>query len=198
MAIFIYSPASRYITPLPKSYANRSVNEIGDIEEITRSGVTGGIQAQVNRTNTPYSPIENLYDNSVPSESIAQLSHQQLVTILETKTLYNALELMSEHAIHHLIVINDDNRLVGVLDNELLIKQLLASNDIKRIQLGQLPYQPSLVLAGNLYVPEVAKTLLSGNYSYALILFNKEITGIVTASDILKALAKLSPTDRFA
>jgi len=132
--------------------------------------------------------------------NLSQYISTKLVTLTLDNTLRDAKKLFDTHKIHHLVVIDDDKKLIGLLTDRELYKQLSPTIDSvketredvkilgKQVHLVMTRHPVSCLPTTSL--GEMA-VLFHDNHISALPIVDKEqkVLGIITWRDILKMLA---------
>ena len=136
----------------------------------------------------------------------------ELITLLPTANLAEARELMHEHKIHHLPVVDDNNRLIGLVT---LTNVLAATDSILRDPDNSI--QPADVAVKDIMVTDVATVDERASLRQAALFLEKHrigclpvvtdgmLKGIITETDfvavainLLEQLEETEPDDEFA
>ena len=136
----------------------------------------------------------------------------ELITLLPTANLAEARELMHEHKIHHLPVVDDNNRLIGLVT---LTNVLAATDSILRDPDNSI--QPADVAVKDIMVTDVATVDERASLRQAALFLEKHrigclpvvtegmLKGIITETDfvavainLLEQLEESEPDDEFA
>jgi CBS domain-containing membrane protein len=136
----------------------------------------------------------------------------ELITLLPTANLAEARELMHKHKIHHLPVVDDNNRLIGLVT---LTNVLAATDSILRDPDNSI--QPADVAVKDIMVTDVATVDERASLRQAALFLEKHrigclpvvtegmLKGIITETDfvavainLLEQLEESEPDDEFA
>ena len=136
----------------------------------------------------------------------------ELITLLPTANLAEARELMHKHKIHHLPVVDDNNRLIGLVT---LTNVLAATDSILRDPDNSI--QPADVIVKDIMVTDVATVDERASLRQAALFLEKHrigclpvvtdgmLKGIITETDfvavainLLEQLEDSEPDDEFA
>lgn len=121
---------------------------------------------------------------------IKHIFSDKLVTIKESQNLQMADELMTQHRIRHLPVLNREELLVGILSRADFLALKKADFALKDYKVKDLMTSPVKVFAPNAKVRAVAQLFIAKKISCGLVLDSNEIVGIVTSDDLIRMLAE--------
>jgi acetoin utilization protein AcuB len=124
------------------------------------------------------------------------------ITAQPETTHKKAAELMQDHNIHHLPVINKQGQLVGIVVHEdLLSAQPSTATSLSiyeihsllsKLQLKQLMHHPVITVSGNCPLEEAAQLMLTEDVGCLPVMENDQLVGIITDTDIFQSLVALS------
>lgn len=140
--------------------------------------------------------------------SIAELMSRDIVTLHLEQTLHDGNELMREHRIRHLPVLDEQGRLAGMLNQKVVLKEALRISDsfgVKRLNhhMGRVPLsdvisRDVLTLSVEMPLAEAGRQLLAHRQG-ALPVVDDEgrLVGIVSSVDFVRlAVMLLEAQDR--
>jgi len=123
------------------------------------------------------------------------------ITILPDATHRQAAELMREHHIHHLPVLDKNDNLVGiVVEQDLLAAQPSPATTLSiyeihgllsRLQIKQIMKRPVHTTTPDCPIEEAARVMLSENIGCLPVVEDGEVVGIITDTDIFRVLVTL-------
>ena len=112
---------------------------------------------------------------------------QKLITVSKSESVEQALMIMKNHHFRHLPVIDEANKIVGIVSDRDLYYSLNSSD----IEIGA-------IMKSNLYIfnvqtamKTVVGAMIKQKISAFLVEEDKEIIGIITSEDLLQLLAHL-------
>jgi len=137
---------------------------------------------------------------------VKDLMTTALHTLNERDSLQRARQLMKEHRIRHLPVIDDDNRFVGLLT----LRDLLAAtvSRLAEIDAGEIESFEASVLIGDVMnsdviavdsdidLQEAACYLIDHKFGCLPVLHDGYLTGILTESDFVRLVADMLEPDQ--
>jgi len=123
------------------------------------------------------------------------------VTVTPETTHKQATEIMREHNIHHLPVVDKSGKLVGiVVEDDLLAAQPSPATTLSiyeihgllsRLQLKKLMHSPVHTTAPDCPLEEAAGLMLREDIGCLPVMENGQLVGIITDTDIFRALVTL-------
>ncbi|MGK5094186.1 CBS domain-containing protein [Deltaproteobacteria bacterium TL4] len=133
---------------------------------------------------------------------VIEIMTNNVVTVGETETTGAALDKMKKHGIHHLVVLNPEKKIVGIIsDKDLrLVVNVVATSgkeggkDLDKIQVYNISIKRIMTpnpisIEPEQDVSDVAKMMLEQGFSSLPIAKDRDLIGIVTHHDILRAVA---------
>jgi len=123
------------------------------------------------------------------------------ITVLPETTHRQANDLMREHSIHHLPVVDKQGRLVGiVVEEDMLAAQPSPATTLSiyeihgllsKLQIKQIMSHPVFTTAPDCPLEEAARLMLDKNIGCLPVVENDRVVGIVTDTDVFESLVKL-------
>tara|TARA_R110001592_G_scaffold66617_4_gene204628 strand:+ start:5380 stop:6069 length:690 start_codon:yes stop_codon:yes gene_type:complete len=148
--------------------------------------------------NIPPSPKLNL-------GKVKDIMSQPLIKIFQDQTLEDAWNIMQEHEIHHLIILNDAYQYSGLLSEKLIIPYLMhyAGNPQgqyapKELLLRHFCDQNLLSTHPETELHDLGVVMMEYGLDAIAVSENSHIIGIVTKSDILKVILRQQKLEELA
>lgn len=123
------------------------------------------------------------------------------ITTLPETTHKQAVELMREHRIHHLPVVDRQGKLVGlVVEEDLLLAQPSPATTLSiyeihsllsKLQVKQIMSHPVYTVDANFPIEEAARLMYSQDIGCLPVMEDDKIIGIITDTDVFKAFVDL-------
>lgn len=137
--------------------------------------------------------------NQVPIRAVRALKPQRIaiqtlmtpqpVTIGRTESLATAHELMREHAVRHLPVL-EHGELVGVVtQRDLYLLETIAGVDLRKDIVDEAMSSDAYAVAPDAPLEDVAAAMAENRYGCAVVIERGRVIGIFTATDALRVLA---------
>jgi len=122
---------------------------------------------------------------------LREIMSRQLVTVTPDTPLSEARHLLAEHRIRRLPVIAG-RRLVGIVSDR-DVRSASASHD--RTPVAQIMTSNVVTATSQMRVDEAARIMLDGRFGGLPVVDGGELTGIVTETDLLRALIDVLETE---
>ena len=126
------------------------------------------------------------------------LMTQPVFTISPNLSLNNAWQIITEKRFRHLLISSGENKLIGILSDRDLLKEFIALQNKERamINVSEIMRTDILSATPDTEIREIARVLFEERVGCMPILdSNYKLTGIITRSDILRALLTNSPLE---
>ena len=122
---------------------------------------------------------------------LREIMRRQLVTVTPDTPLSEARHLLAEHRIRRLPVIAG-RRLVGIVSDR-DVRSASASHD--RTPVAQIMTRNVVTATSQMRADEAARIMLDGRFGGLPVVDGGELTGIVTETDLLRALIDVLETE---
>ncbi len=138
-------------------------------------------------------PVAEVIKPEVTIESIMQ---KEYVEVLVTEPLERARNLMLRYKVNHLVVVNEDGQIVGILSKRNIMRALgirgpiwrRRAYDLNFIEQVMTPDPPKISVYAT--IEDAAMTMLSYDVDALLVEKDGSIIGIITKDDIIAAYAE--------
>lgn len=153
---------------------------------------------QAYQENIPASPRLNL-------GKVKDIMSHPIIKIFQDQSLGSAWELMQEHTIHHLIILDDTNHYCGMLSEKLVLPYLMsyAQNPQGKLSPSELKLshfcdQDLLSTHPETELHDLGVAMMEYGLDAVAVSENTKIIGIVTKSDIFKVILKQQTFEELA
>ncbi len=119
--------------------------------------------------------------------SILSTKSSRVFTITPDQTLADAVSLLSEHNIGALIVLGDDDQVVGIISERDIVHKAAASTDVLAYTVGEVMTKKVVIGVPEDDVMSVAHTMTERRFRHIPILDENRLIGMVSIGDLLKA-----------
>lgn len=131
---------------------------------------------------------------------IGRIMHTDLITVKPKTTLVEATKLIEEKKIDHLLVVDDDNKLVGVVSDRDL-KQYWASPAttlsvhelnylLEKVEVAMIMVKAVITVPANTTIERAALIMQQHRISSLPVTEDDELVGIITSTDVMDVLLK--------
>ena len=217
---FVHDVNHGIVKPLDRKFR---VREISPTQEVSKSqGVHSKDNANLPNFESIYSksnkeqkhseqnnPPDNSakaiksYQENIPSATklslgkVKDIMSSPVIKIFQEQTLETAWNLMLEHDIHHLIILNDTFQYCGLLSEKLITPYLMhyATSQLKKNGPKELPLkyfcdQNLLSTHPETELHDLGVAMMEYGLDAIAVSENSKVIGIVTKSDVLKIILK--------
>jgi acetoin utilization protein AcuB len=137
------------------------------------------------------------------TEQVKQVMTKRLITVSLTDSVRTAYEIMREHRIRHLPVVDESNDVIGIVSDRDLRRAMKPKKDFSILEESSIEFDPKFKVAEFMSWPvqtvseyetvhEIADLMIKEKISAVLVIGEHDRPkGIVTSDDLLKLLVKL-------
>lgn len=135
---------------------------------------------------------------------VGEIMSSPVFTIAESDSLLDAWELMTQHSIYHLPVLNDAEVLVGMISFHEILQRAIVSHEgqieeIRQETVAQWMHKEVITTLKKTDIRKVAQVMIQYQIGSVVIMNEeKQLLGIVTLSDLVKRLAEEPPLTVYA
>lgn len=133
--------------------------------------------------------------------NVANIMTRKPVTIRNTATLREALDLMGRHHCRHLPVVSGDGHLIGIvsdrdcrlaLNSPHIMRERHWDEDvINSTSMAAIMTPAPIIVEPDMHASEAARLMLENHISALPVMRGETLVGIVTTSDILAAFMRI-------
>ena len=133
-----------------------------------------------------------LSNGVMPPRCVSEVMTQDVVSLLPSQSFGEAFGVMANRPFRHVLVINGDGRLAGVISDRDLLRVMGGTIDWKTKTVEQIMTRDVLtVTRGTLLSVAVKEIVVRRINCLPVIDENEKVCGIVTSTDLLSAFEKL-------
>ena len=111
---------------------------------------------------------------------------QQLVTITPEAAIKDAVALLKEHNIGALLVLDEQEKLVGVISERDIVRRLVERSDVLSLTVADLMTESPITAVPQDDLMSVANKMTENRFRHMPILEGDTLVGIVSIGDVLK------------
>jgi CBS domain-containing protein len=133
---------------------------------------------------------------------VRDLMHRGLITCRQTAALGQVAVLLAQHHVHALVVVDRDNRPVGLIsDTDLLAGEWLSQDNeslatMRRLCAGDLMSYPILSIEADAPLHDAAKILIEKDVNRLLVTEQGRPVAMISSSDFVASIAKAEQINR--
>lgn len=134
---------------------------------------------------------------------VSEIMSTEIITVTPETTFHTAWELMQNHKIHHLPVVQDGN-LVGMCSSQELLRHVIVNKNNQlepsiEHQISEIANPEVITTIATVDVRRVAFIMTEYQIGALPVMSDTgQLIGIITRSDLIKRLAKLPPLEIYA
>jgi CBS domain-containing protein len=127
-----------------------------------------------------------------PKMLVKDIMTSPVVTIGEKETIYKAAQLMSKQDVGCIIVVDKDNKPIGILTERDMVTRVLAKNKMpSRIKAGKVMTTPLITTDPEVTLAEAAREMSRLNVRRLGVMYKGNLEGIISSKDILAVTPEL-------
>lgn len=175
---------------------NQDISDQARIQDYPESSGERG--APRSRAMDAYAAVEQSRKPQIPVLPAHQIMRSPVTTLPATATLNEAWAVMHREQIHYLVLLDEQNELVGVVNDRHLLQEAAGVGTLSKeegIDLAKTPIQrlvraPLVTASPDTDVRDIARVMLAQKVRAMPILDEEgELLGLVTRSDLMLGLA---------
>ncbi|WP_251975777.1 CBS domain-containing protein [Salinicola avicenniae] len=128
--------------------------------------------------------------------TVADIMSRDVVTLHLAQTLHDGNELMRQHRIRHIPVVDDDGRMVGLLDQKVALREAMRIADdygtqrlehhLRQVPLAQAMRPDFIALAAETPLADAGRKLLAHRQGAMPVLAGEHLVGILSSVDFVR------------
>src|SRR3989344_5049970 len=117
---------------------------------------------------------------------LAEIMQKKVITIRPEATVQEAGKEMANHTVNSLVVINGSGKLVGILTNSDIIKNVVASGESsKKVLVSDIMTKDVIVASPQATLEEAANVMVKYKIKHLPVVHEDSVVGIVTTTDLI-------------
>ncbi len=123
-------------------------------------------------------------------DSLLEQRERQIWSIPPTATVFKALQVLAEHNIGAIIVMDED-RLVGIVsERDYARKVILAERSSRETLVREIMTPNPYIVQASQTVEDCMQLMIDGNFRHLPVLEHGKVIGVVSIVDVLQAVAQ--------
>ncbi len=133
---------------------------------------------------------------------VRDLMHRGLITCRQDATLGHVAVLLAQHHVHALIVVDRDNRPVGIMsDTDLMAGEWLSADSeslaaMRKLRANDLMSYPIITVDASASLNEAARLMIEHDISRLIVTENGKEVGVISGSDFVASIARAEKLQR--
>ncbi len=117
---------------------------------------------------------------------LAEIMQKKVITIRPEATVQEAGKEMANHTVNSLVVINGSGKLVGILTNSDIIKNVVAGGESsKKVLVSDIMTKDVIVASPEASLEEAANVMIKYKIKHLPIVHEDVVVGMVTTTDLI-------------
>ena len=117
---------------------------------------------------------------------LAEIMQKKVITIRPEATVQEAGKEMANHTVNSLVVINGSGKLVGILTNSDIIRNVVASGESsKKVLVSDIMTKDVIIASPEATLEEAANVMVKYKIKHLPIVHEDVVVGIVTTTDLI-------------
>jgi CBS domain-containing protein len=123
---------------------------------------------------------------------VSDLMTSDIITLAPTQSFADAVAIMANHSIHHVLVVDGDERLRGVVSDRDVLRALSRTPDWSQKRVGEIMTHEPITTTRESALSAAAREMLERRINCLPVIGGDgRVCGILTSTDLLKAYASL-------
>jgi acetoin utilization protein AcuB len=161
---------------------------------ILEEAVTNHLAKRKGNAGITKPDVNHMIEGKNPS-IVADIMTTKIITIYPHQTVADAIALITIHHFHHLLVLNADQRLIGVLSDRDLLGAVARFADWRGAEISQAMTTHPVTVSPECPLFVAASELVSKRINCLPVVgVNESVVGILTSTDLLKSYQRIVHT----
>ena len=120
-------------------------------------------------------------------QQVKEVMTRDVVALRPQQPFAQALALLAQHRFRHLLVIDADARLAGVISDRDLLRCMSRETDLERLTVADIMWSAVVTVQPDTLLSEAAAQMLSRRINCLPVVEHDRVCGILTSTDLLQA-----------
>ena len=120
-------------------------------------------------------------------QQVKEVMTRDVVALRPQQPFAQALALLAQHRFRHLLVIDADARLAGVISDRDLLRCMSRETDLERLTVADIMWSAVVTVRPDTLLSEAAAQMLSRRINCLPVVEHDRVCGILTSTDLLQA-----------
>ena len=120
-------------------------------------------------------------------QQVKEVMTRDVVALRPQQPFAQALALLAQHRFRHLLVIDADARLAGVISDRDLLRCMSRESDLERLTVADIMWSAVVTVQPDTLLSEAAAQMLSRRINCLPVVEHDRVCGILTSTDLLQA-----------
>ncbi len=120
-------------------------------------------------------------------QQVKEVMTRDVVALRPQQPFAQALALLAQHRFRHLLVIDAEARLAGVISDRDLLRCMSRESDLERLTVADIMWSAVVTVQPDTLLSEAAAQMLSRRINCLPVVEHDRVCGILTSTDLLQA-----------
>ena len=120
-------------------------------------------------------------------QQVKEVMTRDVVALRPQQPFAQALALLAQHRFRHLLVMDADARLAGVISDRDLLRCMSRESDLERLTVADIMWSAVVTVQPDTLLSEAAAQMLSRRINCLPVVEHDRVCGILTSTDLLQA-----------
>ena len=120
-------------------------------------------------------------------QQVKEVMTRDVVALRPQQPFAQALALLAQHRFRHLLVIDADARLAGVISDRDLLRCMSRESDLEGVTVADIMWSAVVTVRPDTSLSEAAAQMLGRRINCLPVVENDRVCGILTSTDLLQA-----------
>ena len=126
-------------------------------------------------------------DQTTYPQQVKEVMTRDVVALRPQQPFAQALALLAQHRFRHLLVIDADARLAGVISDRDLLRCMSRESDLEGVTVADIMWSAVVTVQPDTSLSEAAAQMLGRRINCLPVVENDRVCGILTSTDLLQA-----------
>ena len=212
---FVHDVGRGIVTPLDRKFRLREIEPAEELSEVQRihpktetnpedfNAYGKKDKHHFTKPSTSQQKAISAYQEARPDRSplgrVKDIMTSPVLNINKGNTLEDAWRIMQKHEIHHLVVLDEEQKYCGMLSEKKIVPFLMNKNageqELSKSKLEPFCHESLLSTHPETAVEDLALAFLEYGLDAIAVSENQQVVGIVTYPDILKTILLQAPVE---
>jgi len=138
------------------------------------------------------STVEELAEGLMPEVKVREIMRSPVYVIEEDKTIDEAAKMMAQHEVGSLIVVDKENKPVGIVTERDLVRRVMVKNLLpSEVKVKQVMSKPLITIPPDITVNEAARQMGKAGVKKLVVIDKGKLVGIISSREVIYATPPL-------
>jgi CBS domain-containing protein len=136
--------------------------------------------------------VDDLAEGLMPEVKVREIMRHPVYVISEDKTIDEAAKMMAQHEVGSLVVVNRENKPVGIITERDLVRRVMIKNLLpSQVKIKQVMSKPLITIPPDITVNEAARQMGRASVKKLVVVDRGKLIGIISSREVIYATPPL-------